>query len=626
MLKKILATLVLMSSVIIALLLKTSSTSYAAVMPAKVDTDGSITGVVNAKYYDVSSWRDMYDTYQASAAGQTVYLNVVNDIPGDAQALRGVPVVETKNLTVIGNGHLLYFAASPNDKVGTSRASATTSGFYSNSDAKVTGQTTLTVENAKIVNGISNGIFSITGVSAANTVYKDVTVTNGGARTGASPIRNEQGKVLLEGNNDFSINADFDFSTPSTTARGNDNNGEWIQGGHWVEVVNGRTNLNQNWAWDQPFYTYNNGDSATMKIDDNASLNWNLNDTYTMYYGSSTGPLNWDIGKNANFTVNGTSATASHANYWFMSTLFTNFNCHVHDNGNLRVEMAGGPINLDTFSGRINWQFDPGSKVDIQNLGNGNVIKGKVNTGSAIQFNNINNFTLQSSKTAVINSNIPLNFSGGNGVKLHASTNFNGDDTPPNGSLYKRASNGSLDGNFTTSTMAPNQYSASDLTFLRTAKYIDWRVPSGLAMVNSNMNRSYNVDLADLPRDGTFGPTLPGNDNMQLSVQDDRTAKPNFSIQATILNNQLPNMTKYSWQSLTLANKMQELSNVPQTIETVTDDATLPTDVTTSQGGMNYTFNYHNNNGLLLRTTNNLQQGDGQGGATIRYDVVNGPQ
>lgn len=48
--------------------------------------------------------------------------------------------------------------------------------------------------------------------------------------------------------------------------------------------------------------------------------------------------------------------------------------------------------------------------------------------------------------------------------------------------------------------------------------------------------------------------------------------------------------------------------------------------MSTSQGGMNYTFNYRNNNGLLLRTTNSLQQGAGQSGATIQYDVVNGPQ
>ena len=517
MLKKILETFVLVSSIIVTLFFKTNVTSYAAVIPAKVDIDGSVTGVVNAKYYDVSNWRDMYDTYQASTAGQTIYLNVVKDIPGDAQALKGVPIGETKNLTIIGNGHQLYFAASPNDKVGTSRSNANYSGFYANNDAKVTGRTTVTVENAKIVNGISNGIFSITGVSAANAVYKNVTVTNGGARTGASPIRNDQGKVLLEGNNDFSINADFDFNTPSTTSRGDDNNGEWVQGGHWVEVVNGRTNLNQNWGWDQPFYTHNNGDSATLKVDDNASLNWNLNDTYTMYYDSSTGPLNWDIGNNANFTVNGTSATASHANYWFMSTSFTDFNCHIHDNGNLKIKMAGGPINLDTFRGLVNWQFDSGAKVDIQNLGNGNVIRGNVKTGSTIQSNNINNFTLQSSKTAVINSNIPLNFSGGNGVKLHASTSFDGGDTL-NGFLYKRASKGSLDGKFTTSTMGPNKYAVSDLTFLRNAKYIDWRMPSGLAMVNSNTNRSYNVDLADLPRDGSFGTTLSGNDNMQLNV------------------------------------------------------------------------------------------------------------
>lgn len=628
MLKKILAAFLLACSTVGMLLLTTDIKSYAAVIPAKTDVDGSVTGVVNAKYYDVSSWRDMYDTYQASKAGQTIYLNVVKDIPGDAQALKGVPVGETKNLTIIGNGHQLYFAGSPNDRVGTSRFSAEGSGagFYANNDASLTGKTTLVVQDAKIINGISNGIFSIRGASAPNVVYKNVTVTNGGARTGASPIRNDQGKVLLEGNNEFNINADFDFNTPSTIWRGDDNNGEWIQGGHWVEVVNGKTTLNQNWAWDQPFYTNNNGDSATLKIDDNASLNWNLNDTYTMYYGSSSGPLNWDIGNNANFTVNGTSATASHSNDWFMWTSFTDFNFHVHDNANLQVKMAGGPINLDEFRGLVNWQFDPGSKVDLQNLGKGNVIQGNVRAGSSMNFNNINNFTIQSLNQAGIKSNIPLNFNGNSGVKLHASSNFDGSDSAVGSFLYKRPSTGTIDGNFTTSTMGPIKYEKSDLTFLQKAKYIDWRSPDGLAISNSKMDRSYNVDLADLPRDGSYGSTIVGNDTMDLNVQDDRLDKPNFTIQANVLNNQLSSTTKYYWQSLTLSDKLSALNNEPQTIETINSNSTLPDGVSTTQGGMNFTFNYPNNKGLLLKATNDLQQGNGQGGATIQYNIVNGPQ
>ncbi|NVY96480.1 hypothetical protein HU830_04755 [Lactobacillus sp. DCY120] len=124
-------------------------------------------------------------------------------------------------------------------------------------------------QNAKLINGYSNGIFVVTRPSEANTVYQDLHVTNSDGSIGASPIRNETGKVLLKGENTFDILTNHDFNKP---AMARDNEGEWIQRGHWVEVVDGHTTLNQNWDWDQPLYTYNHNKDLTLKIDDGANL------------------------------------------------------------------------------------------------------------------------------------------------------------------------------------------------------------------------------------------------------------------------------------------------------------------------------------------------------------------
>lgn len=76
-------------------------------------------------------------------------------------------------------------------------------------------------------------------------------------------------------------------------------------------MVTGTTTLNQSWGNDQPFYVYYSSGGSTLQVDAGASMVWNLNKTYTMYYDDGSlltvGALNWNI--NGSFVINGTLNT-----------------------------------------------------------------------------------------------------------------------------------------------------------------------------------------------------------------------------------------------------------------------------------------------------------------------------
>ena len=145
----------------------------------------------------------------------------------------------------------------------------------------------------------------------ATAVYENVTVSNGDAIYGAQPIRNDNGKVLFRGTNTFNILQNHNIN--DTSSAGADNQGEWIQGGAYLEVVTGTTTLNQSWGNDQPFYVYYSSGGSTLQVDAGAAMVWNLNKTYTMYYDDGSlltvGALNWNI--NGSFVINGTVNTSS---------------------------------------------------------------------------------------------------------------------------------------------------------------------------------------------------------------------------------------------------------------------------------------------------------------------------
>lgn len=378
----------------------------AAVLTGNVDTSGAVTGTAGATYYSTNSWKDMLDTYQSvnptAASNNTIYFDVVGDVAGDTSiggtgyssttnTNNGVSIVEGKSLSINGNGHMLYLDTDTNYTTagsGSGAGGGTIRGPFRVPNAGVSSSTTLAVKNASITNNITGGIFQSvgTGGSAPTFVYEDVTVTNGAPRAAAQPIRNDNGKILFYGTNTFNIQQDNNMTSVGLT--GADNQGEWIQGGKWVEVVTGTTTLNQNWGFDQPYYTYYNN-SHTMKVDDSAQLVWNLNDTYCMYYDDgNSGPMVWDIGNNAAFDIKGTAATAArYSGGWFYAVANNSWTVNIGNNGRLAVTTGGGRINVNGFTGTgvVKWNVGQNATLLLNNLKtSGSLVYGNPGTGSGI--------------------------------------------------------------------------------------------------------------------------------------------------------------------------------------------------------------------------------------------------
>lgn len=581
-----------------------------------VDNSGKITGQVGYTYYNVNTWKDMMDTYKSlsnKGTAHQIVFNAISDIPGDTGFSGGVALVGGYGVTIKGNGYTIYAGSDTYATVSMGRNNS--AGFWANSST-VDGGTTLELDDANVVNANANGIFPITGSATAVTKYKNVSYTNGNKTGGASPIRNDRGSILFYGNNTFNI-------MESSDGLGSDNQGEWIQGGYDVEVMDGTTTLNQSWGNDQPYYVYNNT-GHTMKIHDNASLIWNLNYTYTMYYDDgNSGSANWDIGKNASFRINGTVKTASRNNNWFMWTAFNAFNINIADQGDFEVSTGGGSINLDGINGPTKWNFGQNSTVLLDNLNSGtSLITGKPNSGSEMNIKSANSVTLKTAGGTVFGSSagLPINITG-EGMRLHASksANANGSDD-----LYKRITTGATDGTFTSANMSPTTYTTGDLSYLKTAKYICWYSPEGLGFNNSNMDRMFNINLGEMPKNGQFSGVLSGSDGMTLNFKDDRGLHPNYSVQVSVLSNQTPDATSYFWKNPG-STEVMSLTSDPLTIMDISDDKNLPANVRMTGEGENYSATYGNGEGLLLKATNTLlvQQAEN---ANIQYTLVDGPQ
>ncbi|MEK4723042.1 hypothetical protein MKX45_07860 [Lactococcus sp. FSL W8-0209] len=288
----------------------------AAIVGGTVDTTGTVTGITGATYYNVSNWQDMIDTYKGvtpnAASSNTVFLNVTANVPGNSILNSGNTVSSGKSLSINGNNYTLYLDNDTNYTTAQSIGGSDGTARAFGSNGTISTDTILTVKNATIVNNITSGIFQMKGLNAkATAVYENVTVSNGDAIYGAQPIRNDNGKVLFRGTNTFNILQNHNIN--DTGSAGADNQGEWIQGGAYLEVVTGTTTLNQSWGNDQPFYVYYSSGGSTLQVDAGASMVWNLNKTNTMYYDDGSlltvGALNWNI--NGSFVINGTLNTSS---------------------------------------------------------------------------------------------------------------------------------------------------------------------------------------------------------------------------------------------------------------------------------------------------------------------------
>jgi hypothetical protein len=599
-----------------------------------VDTDGSVTGTTGATYYDVNNWQDMFDTYNNvtpdGSSNNTVYLNVTDDVAGSSAISTGTKLVSDKSVTILGNGHTLYFDTNTNYTTGVNGQNATV-GFYTNNANPVSNTTNATIKNVTWVNNRSSGIFPSSGSNTKlNQYYIDVTEYNGAANAGAAPINNEGGKIYFSGTNSFKV---LYGNSLTATGTNSDTNFEWIRGGNYIEVLDGSTSVQLNANVDQMIYPDGIGTGQTIKINDHAKLNWLSGQYWSLYYGSATaGPLLWDLGKNAEFNISDIG-TKSNTGRWFDTTNFNSWTVNADVGAKVSADTAGGSINVNAFNGKTTWNFGQNSELFLNNKGSGNLFTGAPATGSSLNFNDVSRITMLASAEPVFASvtKIPINITGGSGLRLHASSaqpvdtnNISDTDNISGSDMWARVATGSTDGGFTTASMAPINYDSTLLNYMQKAKYLRWYQPNGLAVANSTLNRNFSLNLGTLPSDGSWGSTISGDDKMVLNFMDDRGQQPNFSVQVSQLSNVTPNGTQYLWQNPD-STTPTVLDGNPMTMATITDDNHLPSYVTMTMAGGNYAFNYDQNNGLLLKANNKLKVQNNQQNATFRYAIVTGP-
>ncbi|MDR2833900.1 MAG: RTX toxin, partial [Streptococcaceae bacterium] len=578
----------------------------------------------------------------------------------------GGRVTEGKSLKIIGNDHTLHLNTSTDDS---SYANGTGAGLGYRRGAfragmGITTATRLEVSHATIINNITGGIFQAVGyygnspdmntaqASSPTFVYDNVTVSNGSSLYAAMPIRNDEGKVLFTGTNKFSMLQNHNFNDASNS--GADNQGEWIQGGAWTEIVNGTTTVEQSWGNDQPLYGYGHN-NATLKVDDGANLNWNLNKTYTMYYDDWTkGALTWDIGNNASFIINGTTNTATNfAGGWWMWLTYNAWNLNVGTNGRFIASSGGGVIGLgdtgwgaNSFSnGPVKWNFAQGSEVLFNNLNTGNnpLLVGKPGAGSGVAINDAKTVTLNTVggapvfATSVINFPITIN---GNGLRTHSSKQAAVYDasyslqTPNetkilNDDIWYRQNTGTISGLGTGSpsnSLTPNPYSGADMTTINSAKYISWYQPIGVGIYGnlSDMSRTYDIGLGNLPADGTLSTNINGKANQTLVVRDDRGQKPNYNVTIAMTNLNMADKLNFAWVDPVSATSTDLTLNQAQKIASVSDDATLPAFISQAGGGAFYTMTFNTDKGLQIKANNKLKLQTNANAGTFKYSINNG--
>ncbi|WP_219811247.1 hypothetical protein [Bacillus thuringiensis] len=620
----------------------------AAVSGPQIDTDGSVTATAGATYYNVTTWQEIFDTYKTvvpdASSKNTVFLNVTGDVPGSNIVPTGQAVIEGKSLTILGNGHTIYLDNDTNYSTGSGGAGGGSVKGGFKATGNISNATVLTVENATILNNITGGIFQAVGNAAAPTsVYKNITTKNGDNR-GAQPIRNDRGKILFYGNNTFNILQNQNFEDISNS--GYDNQGEWVQGATWIEVVDGTTTLNQSWGTDQPIYGYNTT-SETLKVNDGANLVWNLNKTYTMYYDDYTsGPLNWIIEDNASFKINGTINTATNfSGGWWMWLTMNSWNFTVGKNSQFIASTGGGAINLDGFSGGpVNWNFSPDSQVLFNNLNpSQSLIKGKPGGTSGILLNDPSVVTLNTVGGSIFDKtvqNFPINIKG-NGLRTHSSANMaifgenfdlrlsNMEDLNSS-DIWYRQNTGTITGLGSTSVnsnLIPNNYTTADLVSINKSKYLSWYKPIGI-WVNrddSAMGRTFNIDLGTLPLDNVMSKLISGVDTQTLVVGDDRGQHPNYTVTVTMMNNEFPNQLQYYWVDPESKSNTQLILNTAVSIATVTDDNDLPSYVTMGGAGNKYALSFAKETGLNIRANNSLVVQSNTSSGLFKYSINDGP-
>lgn len=675
-------------------------TAQADILTAQTDNTGNVTGEKGANYYNVNNWQDMFDTYNdiapkaSSSNPVNVYFNVTGTISGSSAFATGAAILPYASVTILGNGNTIYVDDDNDPSSNPAHSSAYAAsrwnwGFYANGGSNKGGgnsittaqsgaignDTVLTVKNAKIINSSSNGIFrafSDTEDSKGNGpkptfIYQDVNVSNGGNR-GAAPIRNDLGKIIFKGKNTFNILNDQSMTT--TASKGTDDHGQWCVGNTWIEIADGTTTLNQNWAMDEQFYNYNSN-SSTLKIADNANLIMNINTTFDVYYDTNnTGPLNWIVGNNANFIYNGTTNTASKSGQWFNATAFTSWDLNIGENSNVAFRIGGGVINfggLDTAL--VNWKIGKGSNFVMSNLNKtGNMFSGKPKVGSGIELDSVGSFSLNNanSRSPIIppgQDNFPIHIVG-DGLRTHASDlnwSYEPADSPdiantpnaaladvnawkwktPNeqdideaGDIWYRQNTGEITGFGTRweANMSPNQYSDEDLKAFRNARFFSLYSPSGIwsSAAQSNMAKTFDLSLDStasngLPIDGSWSDLMDGQTGQKLILGDDRGQNPNYHVTVTQMENRFAHGLQFFWTHPTSGQQTQLKNETAALVASVTSDDNLPAWISSANAGAKYTLDFEKHQGLRVKGNNRLLAANHVDVATFKYTIADGP-
>lgn len=343
---------------------------------------------------------------------------------------------------------------------------------------------------------------------------------------------------------------------------------------------------------------------------------------------------------------------------------------------------AGGTGGWGGFAQAVRWNFGPDSEFIInspattQTADNAS-IAGTPGLGSEIVLNDVRSFTINSrnlnTAQPVIHANVrnfplrilregdsydhdsnpstPPIIGTGDGLRTHLSTHHEPFSNIWDGSFdtvainrrslaqggtdtYVRANHGTIINMTSAATgggaqqvnLQPNVFTAAQSNALRTAGYISFFKSTGLFMQPdlSNMDSTYNIDLAGLPFDGSFGDWLEKDESSQLVVGDDRGQNPNFHITVALIENLFPQSLNFSWVDFE-GNRDDKLElNVARPVISITDDANLPNFVDMTGAGAFYEINFAENRGAQLQARNNLQLGQAHAG-TFRYSINDGP-
>lgn len=594
-----------------------------------IDGSGKITGHVNATYYDVSSWSDMYDAYNDSSQ-DTVYLNVTQDLPGDPSNgyEKGAKVKEGKSLTILGNNHKLYFGESedPNQStyVEANGAKSKHYGFYA-VDPDVTSQTTLRLENAIWINSITYGIFQINYDASATTQYHNVIEMNGSSSGGATPLINRVGKIEFSGTNVFNVTGtpetNFGSGKRDSSSLGNTNTNwhkdqaGWIHGANNVDITDGSTTLNMN-STSNVFYHFNNSkvDVATLNVGGNARLVWNIDNSDYLedYYLGYPNTRKWKVNEGGSFLINGTSNTSPLK--WSPSPAF-NSKYIVKDNASFDATTAGALNASTSYNSKI--KVGKGSNFSISNDAKAcAAITGMFLSGIDLQ--DTSHFLARTEGQKAFqglgaqDTSIRLN---GQGLIGKFANNYEGANAINEGRAV-----GSIKTSLNTSDFDVNPaYSRTDRLNIRlwNNAYIEFGTLSPVfSLVSNGLDRTFSINASDLPRNSNgFSDYISGDGPMGFTVQSN-VQNPNVSVQVSVKNN-FTNKTQYWWRKNN--NSYVQLGEGNQTIWKRDEDAS------TSDDGYTFSNQYANDYGLRLKTTNSWKNGSYDTAATFNYTLVTGP-